>query len=1633
MLASSEKNSLLISISLSTLRCLQKAVSCCHVMNPCLCLPSLDGTPSGHSRHFIVNLSSGYGIFYQVYVLFSRLHCPLTSISSLSKMSTSTDEGSDNLSNGLPLARLTTFLRDAISSSELDNPIIIPEDLAQAISQLPLLISSADVQAIVLTLDGENNRTLARLDDRSLWCIAHVLLNAESSLAQERGLFLLLDTLEQLTDASRGTGARSKSNAHKRKSFLGQRIIQPLLERFVDDRLDPRQRRLSGQLLLELLRKSEANMELFALGPEGPRRSLGSVLVHERDLTLRFVVADIIRQMTASNFDGEIFWTADDVDQHVRFFKHLKKVNSDWVEVLCSYIHEVDMSRSSHPKTRLIFPYIVESLVIGGKTYSGDKSIGMTVSDCLTFILPTEKPQRQCFQFIDIPLRLMVPKNVYFADKSADERNFYLRLELEPTAYYIMNGEKQFLRDSSINITCYDDATELWRAIERMVLERLGLTVEEGIPAESGISEESQSKPGHMAGAFLSPTNEGDTVSDLSFPNRLVGNLTGNPSRARQIRRGSSAMILLDAPEEVARKSTDYLKSIGAVTEANEFQERALPGTIISGDNTSPQKDCSTINHNLEGMPSWKSDEILHTFSNSDLEGEFPIDEANILQKGTVSQGEKPPAQNDKAKMQEAMADGEDTLPYDALDSQSDPQQQGQPQPQHPDGVDPHPAHAETALDDVPDSFKEPDVSNKGSSAAEHPSAITILDSQDGSMVQGKPAAGDQMPSSGNISEPKSNTQEPLVFSSRLKRPRQKIYGVRTTKKRAPTDWYGDLRDTDNEQEPVSKKKKVKTPRSAPSVSRSKEEKSDSSRKKQPAKPVLPTPKTGSAPQKNRGRVAKCNIPKTLASSRPRRAAAEEANNRISAANDDEDVHDNSPLESIVPEEFSSEHVNLAKNSGPIDCNTGDDASVLVQDEGLPSPPELGSHLSPPKNSVSQSPCPELNDCFVEGAKAEGTEEAPVDLTAVSDSNHADDEEYSHGWEFSDGDATLLEHDQDIKTAEHPKQNNPSNSTQQVQGRGRLMGNKLAEALSGEGIHLPQAASISPRKRSSDRRPIANVVEEPEDLLAVDRREKLSRISQQISEFISQSSAAAAAPPHEVGMIGIRDTDRSSKQAETIPSTTKVIQEKGKRTTGSDKPKKTRQAPLELAEGRGLLGGGLIDERLHRKTQIVSFAVDGPRNQGESYRAVLPKSTTKEPETPARKHRDSLKRKMPIYPDEGQSKGLNDGRRLTPYPKRLRADLASGEKNANECMSSGPSPAQTGFLALSRHPRMFSRGSMVDENGSPRPILRKTRGSQTMAAKGIGKTGFVETSIRNVISQTASTMMPAASESNSQVFTDNDDSGFEVSDDGRGGDSSAVSRIQFPKIHSTQNSPLPLEAQLRKAPNPAIIPTGNAGQPIVEIKKPLSFTQRLEGNGINSAVKSRGLQKKSLLPACNDFPEEMSTQDEQQMESDVEMQTPDRHVASTSALTGSSTLVERDGIEADSRQLRATQKTTLDILFETSKRLMRHFLDEEDAIRDVQETYSAGCRKLIEQLREAHVESIQAYQQQWEPIRTGFIERCQGAVDRLKKNDEVLRTLPSIEKLASAVKKRGRLVTRLEGVMKSYEAKCNAEPDGLQG
>lgn len=1314
--------------------------------------------------------------------------------------------------------------------------------------------------------------------------------------------------------------------------------------------------------------------------------------------------------MIASGYDGEIFWTVENVAQHVRFSQYLKELDSDWMGAFCSYIHEVDTDHPRYSRTgfvhclilynrskansyRLIFPHPVESIVIGERTYGGDSSIAVTISDHLTFILPSEKRGRQYFQFIDIPLRVIVPKSVRLPDESTGGSKFCLRLELQPTGFYIMSGENQSVRNSSIDIKCNDDAAELPKAIEDMVLmvlKSLGLTIDEGTVTKSDHNEATQWNPRsrHMSGAFVTLSGEGDTASNLVFANRLGGNITGRPYRLHRTRSGSSAMISLATREEVVRKSTDFLKSIAAAGGGNVFHESAFSDTVIHEDTASERNNGSIINQIIEGTPSGMTNEEFPTVDVSELKEHLPIDMTNEPHKNATSERitmEETPAKNGQARSVEEPVDREDRFPYDVLDSQSDPLQH-EGRPQRPGITDAHPCHQETVSRDIPDSLQEASVANEMSTVIEdHASPTAIPDSRGGSSARESVAEKDKVASNKDIPEtekkndsvPKCNTQESLLFSSRLRRPRQKVYGVRSTRaavksgKRLPTDWDRDLRSTDDEPEPTNNKKLEKTPLQLPSASASKENKSESSqKKKQPIKPALPTPKTGSTLQKKRGKVAKPKVQKTLASSRPRRAAAEVANSKISTANDDQDVQNLCPPGQMVPKQGASiegcgsEHVDVMMAPRYVDDNTADDTSNLAHDESLLAAPNPDANFSHPKNSASLSHSPKSSKRVISNTKAGMAEEATVDLAAVSDSNHADEapdstdiDRLSNEERFSGDDVTIMEHDQDIKVVESPSKTNPQNPRQHVEGRGRLMGNKLAEALSGKGIHTSEAAGISPEKRQNATNSVRNTEKETEDPLAADRREKLYRISQQISDFMSQSSVAR--PARKVAVPVIMDSPRSSKKAGKTRSFGKSVPDKVTIAGSSDKQakhtgddhatltgvksaeeisgrsnarslEKTKQAQLENAEGRQPRGK-LIDERLHRKTQIVSFAIDGPRNQGEFYRAVATSSATKGPQTPGNKHGNSAKRKMPLEPEGNQTEGIKE-KHLTPYPKRKRAGLDSREIDTSEHMGTNLSPGRTEFLALSRPQLFYSQCSMVDENGSPRPITRRMKGSQIVATKGIAELNTMETSLADRMPQRAPAMS-TVQRSSSQVSTEYDDeSGHdEVSDDEHMDGSYSVSRIRFPKIYSTQNSPLkPNTSRSPKTLNPLSAPTENGEQCTPEIKRSLSFTQRLEAVRTENPAKSAGLQG-PLLPVTKYSLTTkragvvMCSQDEEQTESDVEIQMPCQpfeatRAASTSSLTGSPTLVEEDNSETEWRHsLRATQRTTVDLLLDASK------------------------------------------------------------------------------------------------------------------
>lgn len=100
-------------------------------------------------------------------------------------------------------------------------------------------------------------------------------------------------------------------------------------------------------------------------------------------------------------------------------------------------------------------------------------------------------------------------------------------------------------------------------------------------------------------------------------------------------------------------------------------------------------------------------------------------------------------------------------------------------------------------------------------------------------------------------------------------------------------------------------------------------------------------------------------------------------------------------------------------------------------------------------------------------------------------------------------------------------------------------------------------------------------------------------------------------------------------------------------------------------------------------------------------------------------------------------------------------------------------------------------------------------------------------------------------------------------------------------------------------------------------------------------------------------------------------------------------------------------------------------MEEEDAVWDVLATYDHGCRRLIDQLTKAHNESLEVYTRQVTAIRTEYKEIREKTLERLKASDKVLKVLPTMNKLAAGMKKREKLLARLQNLSNAYDAKLN--------
>ncbi|GAD93935.1 conserved hypothetical protein [Paecilomyces variotii No. 5] len=1074
---------------------------------------------------------------------------------------------------------------------------------------------------------------------------------------------------------------------------------------------------------------------------------------------------------------------------------------------------------------------------------------------------------------------------------------------------------------------------------------------------------------------------------------------THEPSRASfppPIRSTGSIVVSLDSGADVARKS---FESRNQTTKSNSL----LPGvldkeTLGELDNWPKEQEG---HHGLEDVFSHetptqstlgacKTQRLTNDIERAAVEPfkEYPeaIDQANE----SLIQGDQQHSETShKEESEKDTSSGADASPCDSTSS-SDPLRTERIHPRLPETVP----------------FEQVIIGI--TSRGEGTVTGVIPDSQERVPIMDTNTAQRRNSPSENISA--NETIKTMHVLKPIPRGRLKELFERKARATDSMDWDEDLRVPESEVEHHSSKKAKRSPTHLPSPSGSKKRSSVFSRKnKAQPKTTLPTPKTGTASSKKSRTSERAPVQNTLASCRPRRAAADEAKVKLLRDYNPNENTDDDPIEDSTPDDNPA---------------FGDNFQF---DQLKISTPQV-AHSGNPKNEETETPV--------------------IDLTTASDGVDNVHEEEISAQSVADSPATNNSRSSPVENEDRSISSRVEENPKEKQtGRGHLIGSKLAAVLGEYGI-LSSSRVSEERMNAESQQPHTSPANVEYDQ-PLKMNDKLTNISNQVSEFINHK--------HDGASDGIDDTLGLSEPSETsegyelvhskamdhvIQKTTEAQKQVGRGAfiTKNAKPltssegistdsqkKSSRPIRLGASTATRTIGhpySALIDEHLHRKAHIVSFSADGSRNQCEIQPSSVQKMKSLRPQSCEERE---------IQPKRKIFTGTLDNH--TRPAKRLRFDFESSSDMDEDMASS--SLAATGHAHTISSPssqrnNLFRR-SMVDENGSPNP------GHRTMTQNITSRKDILHGS--NVEGQTVARLdIPsAATTESSPVSYASRDTEVEHSPHME----QQFVKIYQPKAEAVLPSSTTSNAGRKRLDNVEMDGWGRKRQP-----NPLFVSQKqlpdqtmeshLPGEQEVGHVQKEQVDKEqgaqfstfwdsisslTKMGARKDAISESNAQAGYSRGSTIESSSPSLRSETSESIT----LVEPETQEARWDQLlRASHRSTLDILVDTSKRLVRHLVDEEDAVWDVVAMYDNGCRRLIDQLTEAHKESLEVYGRQMTAIRTEYKEIREKTLERLKASDKVLKALPTVDKLASGMRKREKLLARLQDLSTAYDAKLSA-------
>lgn len=802
-----------------------------------------------------------------------------------------------------------------------------------------------------------------------------------------------------------------------------------------------------------------------------------------------------------------------------------------------------------------------------------------------------------------------------------------------------------------------------------------------------------------------------------------------------------------------------------------------------------------------------------------------------------------------------------------------------------------------------------------------------------------------------------SVTPAETVSISRLKRPQHKIIGAGV--KGEVMDWDQDLRVSDHEENPPNTKKPKTSPKKVPM--RSKAKNSLATKTNRQGKATMPkTPKAKTPSTIRKAKMASKRAPtKTLASSRQRRAAAAKPNENIAKNTcdgpDNFDVGD--PIETTSPEQSSLE-TPMTKPATSKNCPS--DGNIMASerlsledvcnDDGhgpiiLDSP--IGGDVITVHQPLDKSPTPPpakealVLDTFVNSLDTtllHRIDSQPC-LQVVDTLPRVDDMPVPAKDIFPQH-GTSSGPPGDIIPACIPER-----EAEEIEAIGtgkRTFAEKLSLALLGTGIHLADNVTDGDEIMHTEESPPMSKFDFS-NVTTLPRRGNVSQVAQKVAEFMSRKPKTGKLPPTSDG------NELMAKPA-TQNLDHRVLKGNGNSIKDVPIPKyqaltKSHQSAETISTGRGSNSScalpcpavanlstvttdyyrsnqapksPLVDERTHRKAQIVSFDIDGPRNQCLSSTKKTSVHHTK-PITPILKEPSrkstTLKRKAGTQREERNFPNQKDEDALqTPNAKRLMTEPAIEEPDTFAREDGGSMDDLLGpeLLSQSRPSRLFgSQQSMVDLNGSPRRGTRVPRNPQIarVQAKEVKKGDRKKECVTEPNLIRSRNYNPRG-KGDVQVQPSEEEPGSNEEDIEPVDSNSAPGRHESAKEREEERKSLDSDGTRFLFRRPAKTPHEEPHAKHAIISHPSDINLSRFIDSLTSRPRTTGV---SMRP-------DVDSEAETELAGDDTDGVSSYSTDSIPSLS-SETLVHHD-LDADVEwrdTLRATQKTTLDILFDTSK------------------------------------------------------------------------------------------------------------------